>query len=355
MTKYVLVFLLFSFTNAAAQDHIIIGRLPATIENKDTIYFTSPGYIDSKYYQPNQVSATVINGEFSLKVNLDVPHMYSIVLQSSRGEVPAQGEFFIDRTTSLIKIDSRLGGGECNEILGETQQEFKNKFVPFLYDSKEDYDCRFNSTQHYRFKEPKEFDSRLAEYIKENPNSFVGLWMLIERFSTSGYSPMYKTMAVSFSDEMKQKELWKILYDDIIDIRILENKKFLSLALKTVELKDQKLTLPKAKVTLVDFWFSHCRPCLQAFPKMKELYKQYHETGFEIIGISVDRTKYIGKWQKVIKDKELDWPQYLDENGALATNEKIISFPTNFLLNEKGEVIRKNISLEELEELLKQI
>lgn len=356
MIKHIfLMFFLIGYANVIAQKDYINGRVPDTIKDKDTIYFINQSYIDSKYYQTDKLSATIKNGEFRLKADLDYPHMYSILFQSREGRVPSQGEFFIDRTTNLIKIDTLLGVGECNKITGKTHQEFKNKFAPFLYGPEDDYDCRYNSTQLYRFKEADEFDVQLAEYIKENPDSFVGLWMLIERFSSAGYSPTYKKMATSFSDKMKQEELWKILYEDMTSIRILKNKKFPDLVLQTVELKKRKLALPKAKFTLIDFWFSHCQPCLKTFPKLKELYKQYHNAGFEIIGISVDRTKYIKDWQEVIKEKELDWPQYLDENGVLAKEEKIISFPTNFLLNEKGEVIRKNISLEELEKLLKQL
>ena len=84
------------------------------------------------------------------------------------------------------------------------------------------------------------------------------------------------------------------------------------------------------------------------------MFSEYKNKGFNIISISTDRTVDVELWKKRIDENELDWDQYLDENGKEAFTDKIISFPTNFLIDEKGNVIQKNISLEELEILLKE-
>jgi hypothetical protein len=72
----------------------------------------------------------------------------------------------------------------------------------------------------------------------------------------------------------------------------------------------------------------------------------------EIIGISVDKTTAINDWKKVINEKELPWPQYLDENGIMAHRLVIYSYPRNFLLDEHNVIIRKDITPEQLEELM---
>ena len=239
-------------------------------------------------------------------------------------------------------------------VTGKTQQEFKNSFIPHFYPNGKEYDCLYNNTPLYRYLDGDGFDLKLQSYVLENPDSYSGLWMLIERFSSSGYSSLYEEILNSFSQEMKQEELWKIFYNDIRGIRIIKNQKFPSLELKTEQLEIQKLDLSTEKFVLVDFWFSSCRPCLKTFPAMKKLYEKYESYGFEIIGISVDRTNRIDAWKEVIEEKELDWVHFLDENGIQAKRENIISFPTNFLLNKKGMVIRKNISMEELEKFLEE-
>ncbi len=41
------------------------------------------------------------------------------------------------------------------------------------------------------------------------------------------------------------------------------------------------------KVTLVDFWASWCKPCRVENPNIVEVYKKYHDQGFNIIQVSL--------------------------------------------------------------------
>jgi len=101
---------------------------------------------------------------------------------------------------------------------------------------------------------------------------------------------------------------------------------------------------------LVDFWFSGCAPCRAQFNTLKELYSQYSNKGFEIVGISNDKDKK--EWGKAIIDEKLSWQQYWDMNRKDTHRLSINVFPSNFLIDSKGKIIAKNISLEALDELL---
>jgi len=57
-------------------------------------------------------------------------------------------------------------------------------------------------------------------------------------------------------------------------------------------------------------------------------------------------------WKKRVSDNQLKWKSFLDENAFESDKEKIRSFPTNFLVDANGVVIKKNISLLDLEEFL---
>ncbi len=61
----------------------------------------------------------------------------------------------------------------------------------------------------------------------------------------------------------------------------------------------------KGKVLLMDAWASWCIPCREAFKRMKPFYEQYHDQGFEIVGINVDLRR-LAEWQKAIKEDSIE-------------------------------------------------
>ena len=85
---------------------------------------------------------------------------------------------------------------------------------------------------------------------------------------------------------------------------------------------------------------------------MKNLYTQFGNKGFEIVGISVDRETDKKKWEDIIINEKLSWQHYWDMNGKEAKRLSINAFPMNFLIDSTGKIIAKNISLEALDELL---
>ena len=104
----------------------------------------------------------------------------------------------------------------------------------------------------------------------------------------------------------------------------------------------------------MDFWYSNCRPCIAQFPHLRETYQAYQSQGFEIIGISTDRTRYKENWMKAIDKYQLSWPQYWDQDGVESSKLSINKFPSNFLLDQHGKIIKKDLRPVELEEFLKE-
>jgi peroxiredoxin len=110
------------------------------------------------------------------------------------------------------------------------------------------------------------------------------------------------------------------------------------------------------KYTLIDFWASWCRPCLLQFPDLKKAYEAFHEQGFEIFGYSIDTNR--SKWIKAIKGYQMPWINISDLNGWQspgATAYNVTFIPFNFLLNDKGEIIGKNLHHKTLFKKLKSL
>ena len=59
------------------------------------------------------------------------------------------------------------------------------------------------------------------------------------------------------------------------------------------DLNDSLFTLQKleGKVILLNFWATWCGPCRMEIPEFNDIQKNYHEKGFEILGISVSDNK----------------------------------------------------------------
>ncbi|MGS2762884.1 TlpA family protein disulfide reductase [Sinomicrobium sp. M5D2P9] len=328
----------------------IEGRLVENVKDHDSIFFFTPSAIDKKYYEVTRISSVVKDKKFHLVSELSYPHMFVTRLKSEENILSSRGgDYFIDPSTNIITIDTL---GSCSEVEGKTHHEYRTKFVPFFYDDKDKSHCATTVLPSFRHRNGDEFDRKLSAYVKLNPDSFVALWFLIERFEKQGYTESYQKVLQSFSDTMKESHLWKMVNGEMASSRIKRGKKFPELVLQTSQLKQEVLRLPKAKYAFIDYWFSTCKPCLKKIPEIKRLFDTYHTLGFEVISIATDKTAYVENWQQVIEEQQLNWSHYLDENGSNAKRDKIRSFPTTFLLDDQGRVIQKNIPLDQLKELL---
>jgi thiol-disulfide isomerase/thioredoxin len=344
---FILLFFLYCVQTFSQNIINVNGRAPLDKNfEKDTIFFGT-GRLSNKYYEDTVLNSEINNNAFNIKGNFSYPQMYSSGWKSEKNKILFRsGKYFIDQSTTLIMVTDSLTKNAF--VIGKTGQEYMYKFTPYILSKSSNDDLEM-----FCFNNEDEFDLKLYNYVIENPDSYVALWFLIERFNSVGYSNLFEKTLDQFSNKMKSEKLWNILNNENVGILIRKDKKFPELLLQNVDLKPEVLKIKNSKFTLIDFWFSRCRPCLEQLPYLKDLYLKHNLSGFDIIGISTDKTENIvNYWQKRIVEKEIPWKNFLDENGTFATKEKIFSFPTNFLVNEKGIVIKKNINPEELEKFL---
>lgn len=114
---------------------------------------------------------------------------------------------------------------------------------------------------------------------------------------------------------------------------------------KTVDGKDIRFSelVEKGKVTLLDFWASWCIPCIQESKELKELYKTYHEKGFNIVSVSLDTDKQ--KWLHAIQKHELPWTHISTLKGFKdpgAIEYAVQAIPYIILIDRNGNIINQN-------------
>jgi peroxiredoxin len=104
-----------------------------------------------------------------------------------------------------------------------------------------------------------------------------------------------------------------------------------------------------SKLLLIDFWASWCNPCRQENPNVVKVFNQFHKKGFDIFSVSLDQKK--DPWVKAIADDKLTWTHVSDLqywNSAAAKLYAVNSIPANFLLDETGKIIARNLRGEDL-------
>jgi peroxiredoxin len=105
----------------------------------------------------------------------------------------------------------------------------------------------------------------------------------------------------------------------------------------------------RGKVVLIDFWASWCMPCKQEMPNVKKVYREFHDKGFEIIGVSLDNSE--ANFDRYIREQKIAWPQIFDGKGwmsGIGRMYAVSAIPATFLLDRDGKIRYKNLRGEEL-------
>jgi peroxiredoxin len=111
-----------------------------------------------------------------------------------------------------------------------------------------------------------------------------------------------------------------------------------------------------AKLLLIDFWAAWCGPCRKENPNVVKVYNEFSKKGFDIFGVSLDQKKE--DWVKAIADDELTWTHVSDLqywSNAAAKTYAVNAIPANFLLDETGTIIGKNLRGDDLYNKVKEV
>jgi cytochrome c biogenesis protein CcmG, thiol:disulfide interchange protein DsbE len=108
---------------------------------------------------------------------------------------------------------------------------------------------------------------------------------------------------------------------------------------KSLEGEEISLSSLRGKTVFIDFWATWCGPCRESIPHLVNLYKTYHDKGFEIIGISVDKAE-ADLVRRFATSLDIPYPIAMVPPG-LERKYGVTALPTGFLIDKSGKTREK--------------
>jgi len=313
-------------------------------------------------------STTVQSNNFKFQGISSTPQISYIQVEGVNGYVLAileNGDIKADLFKDSIS-KSKVYGTKSNDDFIKYKSETK-----FLVDdmnniSYEAQDAIMTGDVEIAMELEKEYKSKEREvmlyewdFIIDNLDSYMSallleVFMIENKVNKDSIIDVYE----SFSNRIKVSDVGKNIadllrqYEDPIEV----GETAPDFTAPSINGSDVTLSkeVSQNNVTLLDFWAAWCRPCRVENPNLVRLYKAYNKDGFDIIGVSLDRTKE--QWEQAVEDDNLLWTQVSNLNfwnDPIARRYSIRAIPQSFLINKEGVVIGKNLRGNDLEESIK--
>ena len=295
------------------------------------------------YRNPNRLG--IILEPADMTVSIDTARFSSPVITGSQTQAEAD-------SLETIVLSIREEAAELYAIISDhsrteaEREEAQDKLDPFIERMKE----------------------ATMEFIKTHPDSYVSPMNLQIWMSQLSFEEL-KELYDGLTDKVKQ-------YGDVeeieTEIAALERTQpgMTAPDFATIDVNGDSIRFSEAvqgKVVLLDFWASWCKPCRASMPHVKELYKKYHDKGFEVFCVS-DNDSSPDKWREAIKEDGLEnffhvlrgfrfismSPYRVDRSKDISSLYAIHYLPTKYLIDRDFKIVGR-VEDEELDALLKEI
>lgn len=121
------------------------------------------------------------------------------------------------------------------------------------------------------------------------------------------------------------------------------------LSLPDIEGRMTKLSSFKGKVVLLDFWATWCEPCLEELPDLVRLHESRKDSGFTMLGVAMD-AEGVAVVRPFVRQNKIPYPIVVS-GGDLPPGYPIPGFPTAFLIDKNGVIVRRYLGPKAYDEL----
>ena len=263
---------------------------------------------------------------------------------NSQGEAKVEGSSDTDYFYALEETMRELQAG-ANQLNQEYIQARSNGDNAGMQAIEQRYDSLETAVR-----------GKIKEQIREMGTSITALYAVNYLDADKDFEFLAE-LAEKFRQELPDSPYTKDFVSSVEDMRVLAiGKEAPDIALPNPEGDTINLSSLRGKYVLIDFWAAWCRPCRVENPNVVRMYEKYKDKGFEIYGVSLDRTKEA--WVEAIEADNLTWKHVSDLkyfNSEAAELYSIQAIPATYLLDKEGKIIAKNLRGKSLEDKLEEI
>jgi peroxiredoxin len=306
-------------------------------------------------------SVNMVNGTFSFGGKQNVPQVYQIKVADQRGAI----EVFMEN--SLITVFAELNNLRKAEVSGSAIhdeyavyqtmlaehnmkiQEAYRDYLAAREEGNEELAMEIEQTKVRLLQKAK--ISWQKDFLAANPNSFISPYILLKYLYFEMSLDEVDQALGALSQDVEQSPYYQILKENIAALRKVEvGMPYADITLPDTSGKDMSLSSFVGKgYVLIDFWAAWCSPCRRENPHLVKIYDDYREKGFEIFGVSFDKSR--DKWLEAIHEDGIAWPQVSDLRFWQSSAAKLYgvrSIPHTVLIDPEGNILAKNLRHKEL-------
>jgi len=124
--------------------------------------------------------------------------------------------------------------------------------------------------------------------------------------------------------------------------------------MNTVDLNGDhhRLSDYRGKVVLLNIWATWCGPCRKEMPELDQLYKDRASDGLVVLGLSVEEPDV---QRQFAEDLPVSYPLLTNEGQVPEIFATTARYPSNFLIDRKGQLRRAPSTDEPFENLVRQV
>lgn len=358
-----MVFALVSLTSCNKEGAVLKGSID-NVEDGTSVFVSE---LTKGYGTKIIDSAQVKGGSFTIHLpKTPIQSLNILSIQGVNGNLS-----FVNENTSLrAKLykdslhKSEITGGEANTLLKDYQNQLAKGNDQIIqatdaldYEELQDTTVAQNM-QDLQAEIQEENMAYRKDAIEEHPDLLPSLLMLFDMEQTrsvaqSEMKKLYDGLSPQLKDHFIGQELGQRLAQGGA---LAIGKKAPSFKATTPEGNELALEDALGKYTLVDFWAAWCMPCRKENPNIVKVYNKYHEKGFNVLGVSLDKNE--DAWLEAIKKDGLPWNQISNLrfwNDPIAKKYNIRAIPANFLLDQDGVIVDKDLRGPNLEKKIEEL